>query len=564
MRSRRRLGATAALSVGMAAILGAIPSEARPGGGHTYQMPTGTGARPTGGQTHRAPPPATPRPEAEPAFDHPPDGEVPPEPGRPSRAAVVKPARRAPSPGYWLAALLVSCMAAMSTLLGRREGRRSSGWATASPDPPPPSAELEAAFAAARASEHAPSGDRPTPTGVIREKCPDVPAAIVFLGGKDEAYSRVIFEDFVSALYAAVHAKRGEGRLDDLAPYLKPEAAAAYAALPVGHVESILVSALAPMGVYAVRVPARRVDVELEIEGHYTEIDPSGGSQSWVAREIWTLSRSPDARSRTPAKARALGCPSCGAPVGVHGAVERGQRCPFCSEIIDTGAFDWLVTSVHLRFRTPREPLLLSASEEDDGATTLATVQWSVDERYELLVAADPTQSWAAFEARVNLVFQTYQQAWSEGDLAPLRPYLSDSYFELQPRFLAAYREHGLRNVVEGAHVFCIERIRVLRDCFYEAITVRVLATSLDFTLDRRNAVVAGSRERRRRYSEYWTFIRSRPREGSRQGPLTCPHCGAGLVVNMAGACNVCDVKMSSGEFDWVLSRIEQDAVYRG
>jgi hypothetical protein len=32
----------------------------------------------------------------------------------------------------------------------------------------------------------------------------------------------------------------------------------------------------------------------------------------------------------------------------------------------------------------------------------------------------------------------------------------------------------------------------------------------------------------------------------------------------MAGACTSCGAKITAGSFDWVLSRIEQDDVYRG
>jgi hypothetical protein len=32
----------------------------------------------------------------------------------------------------------------------------------------------------------------------------------------------------------------------------------------------------------------------------------------------------------------------------------------------------------------------------------------------------------------------------------------------------------------------------------------------------------------------------------------------------MAGTCKYCQAKVTTGEFDWVLSRIEQDEVYVG
>ena len=50
--------------------------------------------------------------------------------------------------------------------------------------------------------------------------------------------------------------------------------------------------------------------------------------------------------------------------------------------------------------------------------------------------------------------------------------------------------------------------------------------------------------------------------EGALKG--VCPNCGAPLQINMAGNCGTCRVKVTAGQFDWVLSRIEQDDVYEG
>ena len=43
-----------------------------------------------------------------------------------------------------------------------------------------------------------------------------------------------------------------------------------------------------------------------------------------------------------------------------------------------------------------------------------------------------------------------------------------------------------------------------------------------------------------------------------------CPGCGAALEINMAGSCAYCGAHVTAGEFDWVLSRIEQDDSYSG
>jgi hypothetical protein len=76
--------------------------------------------------------------------------------------------------------------------------------------------------------------------------------------------------------------------------------------------------------------------------------------------------------------------------------------------------------------------------------------------------------------------------------------------------------------------------------------------------------VVTGSKLRDRPYSEYWTLIRSRARRGAPVATPTCPSCGAPLNITMSGECEHCQAHVTAGEFDWVLSKIEQDDSYRG
>jgi hypothetical protein len=86
----------------------------------------------------------------------------------------------------------------------------------------------------------------------------------------------------------------------------------------------------------------------------------------------------------------------------------------------------------------------------------------------------------------------------------------------------------------------------------------------IDYTADEQDKVVCGSKNAPRRFSEYWTFIRRRGVNSSDKDNVHCPNCGAPLKVNMAGVCEYCRGKITDGEFDWVLSRIEQDESYRG
>jgi ribosomal protein L40E len=144
-----------------------------------------------------------------------------------------------------------------------------------------------------------------------------------------------------------------------------------------------------------------------------------------------------------------------------------------------------------------------------------------------------------------------------------VRPYVSDRFYLAQSYWIDAYRRQGLRNTMDRAELERQVIAKIAIDTYYVAITVRIFASGCDYTIDQGDNVVGGSRTERRRYSEYWTLIRSL---GSAQNAeeKVCPNCGGQNDVAMAAECRYCGAKVLSGVFPWILSRIEQDDVYLG
>jgi hypothetical protein len=376
----------------------------------------------------------------------------------------------------------------------------------------------------------------------------------------DENFSLILLEDFLYALYAEVHAARGEGKLARYSAFLSPEAAASLGGRRANGVKDIVVGAMTFTGARGTRGDAAGVSFTVRYESNFTETSLEGREQSYYAEEEWLLSRKAGVQSRTPDRARLFVCPSCGAP---QDAVTAG-KCAHCGKIVQNGDFDWVVQSVELVRCTPRGPMLTGDTEEQ-GTDEPTLVDPEASEMMGELLSDDPALSWETFQGRVTLIFSEFQVAWSGRDLAKMRGFLSDRLFETQVFWVEAYKGQGLRNITENARVLGVELARVGRDRFFDAITVRLWATSLDYTVtDPENRVVAGSRSRERRYTEYWTLIRSRARKGPTRTDRVCPNCGAPLEVNMAGICKFCQAKVTAGDFDWVLSRIEQDEAYAG
>jgi hypothetical protein len=399
--------------------------------------------------------------------------------------------------------------------------------------------------------------------GIAQPAAPRTPVrrTLEELRTQDQNFSIVLFEDFLYALYAQAHTLRGGGVLERLSPYLKAPARGTLTALgEVREVRSIIVGAMRYRSVDGMANDGPTVWVGVEFESNYTEILPSGAEQSFYACEQWMLSRAKAAPSRTPERARVFECPSCGAPLDSMS----GGRCQYCQATVDTGQFDWVVETIEITSREARGPLLTGTTEER-GTNLPTAFDPDVTARFAQLTQQDPGFAWPIFQSRVAMIHGAMQASWSNRDWAAVRPFVSDNLFQMLAYWIEAYKKARLRNITEGARVEQIELARATSDKFFDALTVRIFASSLDYTVaDDGGQIVAGNRRTPRRYSEYWTLIRSVAKKGPSRVDAGCPSCGAPLRIEMAGNCAYCRAKVTSGDFDWVLSRIEQDDVYEG
>jgi hypothetical protein len=383
----------------------------------------------------------------------------------------------------------------------------------------------------------------------------NVTAALAAIRSADDAFSFVLFEDFLYALYAEAHTARATGKLAALEPYFSSEASATLAALPANGVDGIVIGG---MRIESITTLDSKVSLEVVFTSNLAEKDFLGKPAAFYMEERWRLTRDAAARSRPPERARVIGCPSCGAPLDKM----LQQKCGYCGASSKPGELDWFVEGVDVLAREARGPMLTGTTEEvgTDWPTVVAP---DAKKELEALRARDPAFAWPAFVARIGVVFSAFHASWSAQDLTAVRPYLSDNLYELQKYWVRAYQQQGLHNRTENPVVVTVHLARVTRDRFFDAVTVRVFASCLDYTTDAAGAVVAGDRHKPREYSEYWTFIRGAGRTGAPRSDGACPSCGAPIAgISMAGQCASCNAKVTSGEFDWVLSRIEQDEVY--
>jgi uncharacterized Zn finger protein (UPF0148 family) len=380
----------------------------------------------------------------------------------------------------------------------------------------------------------------------------------------DPDFSQIVFEDFAYRLFSTAHRARSSAdALGTVGPYV---AAAARNSLinrqPKGvPVQQVIVGA---MRVFRADVPETthdsmnrptRVRIGIEFEANVATADAT-----YYSVESWLFGRDATRTSKPPDAARGFPCPNCGAPW--QSTATGTQRCASCDQIVDNGRFDWVVEQISLASLDERPPTL--TTEVRERGTDLPTYRApNVQDRFEELQLADPEVDQHVLQQRLELIFHSMTDAWSKNELAPIRGLVSDGLFDYLSYWVDAYKRQGLRNALVDARITRTELAKVTRDRWYDAVTFRIWATGKDYVLHG-NTVVRGSKHRDRPYSEYWTLMRSSSRKGPTRTDGTCGNCGAPLVVSMAGACNYCGAHVTRGEFDWVLSKIEQDDSYRG
>ena len=374
----------------------------------------------------------------------------------------------------------------------------------------------------------------------------------------DPDFSPIVFEDFVYRLYAAAHGARADAtRMAGLAPYLSDEVRAGLARRAPGAAVTRVV--IGSMRVLAVEVPGGQPPEGAARVRLGFEANMSAGDRRLLVEEVWTLRRDARARSRPPEAARSLGCPNCGAPF----TSADSRRCDHCGEVVADGRFEWQVQAIQVVKEAPL-PRALGGTVAEAGTERPTIVDRRLRGRWEALTRDDPAVTHEALRSRVLLIYRELNAGWGALDPAKIRPFVSDGMFDYLRYWIEEYRRQGHRNVLKDMRVERLTVARVTRDRYYDAVTVRVFAAGIDYTVDAAGRVIAGSRRSPRPYSEYWTLCRGATVRGAPRAEPTCPSCGAPLQISMAGSCEYCGALVTRGDFDWVLSKIEQDEAYAG
>jgi len=176
--------------------------------------------------------------------------------------------------------------------------------------------------------------------------------------------------------------------------------------------------------------------------------------------------------------------------------------------------------------------------------------------------AHDPEFSTEAFINAVERCFFVVEEAWSERKPEMSRRVMADGIWQQHKAQIDQYVANGTRNVMDGLAVGKIVILDAASDNHHDTITVRILATCADYDVEVSSGkVVRGNKHEMEPWQEDWHFQRSSQATTKTDGGTLqqkCPNCGAPLDVDLAGVCHYCRAAVMSGDYDWVLARIDQ------
>ena len=175
--------------------------------------------------------------------------------------------------------------------------------------------------------------------------------------------------------------------------------------------------------------------------------------------------------------------------------------------------------------------------------------------------AVDPAFSSDKFIGFAREVFMTIQAAWTAKDWKPIRPFESETLFNMHKQQLDEYIRLGKTNVIEKIGIKHCSLHEFRQDGDKEVLVVWLNAVMRDYVIDDATKKVLESDPNRDWFMKYeMVFNRKaglKTDPGRKGNSITnCPNCGAPTEVTSSGQCSYCGSVITNGEHDWVLTDI--------
>ncbi len=168
------------------------------------------------------------------------------------------------------------------------------------------------------------------------------------------------------------------------------------------------------------------------------------------------------------------------------------------------------------------------------------------------------------FLDRSQNAFVKIQSAWAAQDMSPVRALISDGIFIRFSAQLSLQKSNKIKEIMENLRVIKQSILAVDETAFFNILHVSFTASCVNYKVYADTGLHFDGDTSPQEFSEVWSFVRRKGSKTLEQGSIdgVCPNCGA-VQKNSRVQCEACGSFLNSGENDWVLALITQDAEWR-
>lgn len=175
-------------------------------------------------------------------------------------------------------------------------------------------------------------------------------------------------------------------------------------------------------------------------------------------------------------------------------------------------------------------------------------------------LSLDPSFSPDNFKNSISDLYVSLQHGWQDKDISPFRKNMTDAFFAQMERELDKYRTRKQTNCIEKIAVFGTEILGWRQDGGKDMIIVQLRTYIIDYVRnDLTGELIRGSRTLKKNMVYEWSMIRPsgmKTDESADAVEITCPKCGAKVMVNQTAKCEFCGTLLTSDRFNWALNNI--------
>ena len=204
-------------------------------------------------------------------------------------------------------------------------------------------------------------------------------------------------------------------------------------------------------------------------------------------------------------------------------------------------------------------------SQENISKTVYTTPEVDVSQTHiwaDEIKKIDPNFSEEKMLAWAKDLYVKLQNAWTERDWEPMRPFETESLFEQHKSQLQGYIDTNRINIVDRIAVNYATLYKFRQEGDRDILEIALKATKKDYIIDATTKEVLEGNKEQDRISVYkMTFERKTgvltPEGTGKVKTTNCPNCGAPTEITSAGKCPYCGSVITTGNNTWVLSGLE-------